>query len=159
MADFDNSFLSEQDTTSAHEDALVFEIEGQPIGWRASGLALKRAADAGLEAGRLLYDLQKLFTADVDEEDLEEMTEEEIEEELSMSGGMADMMDVVAKLTWVGALHFEPNAKQEVILSILDTSNVGEVPVGDMLTRIFPALEEDDTAGKATEEAEETSES
>ena len=156
MPDFDNSFLSETDTQSAHEDALVFEIAGQPIGWRASGLALKRAADAGLETGQLIFDLQQLFAADVDEEDLEEMGEEEVEEELEMSGGIADMMDVVAKLVWTGALHFEANAKRDVILSILDTSNVGEVPVGEMLTRIFPALKGEENSGKGQGETSES---
>ncbi|MFB6350733.1 MAG: serine/threonine protein kinase, partial [Bradymonadaceae bacterium] len=45
------------------------------------------------------------------EEDLEEMDEEEIEESLEMQGGVAQMMDVAAKLVWAGALHFEENAR------------------------------------------------
>jgi len=154
--DFDNSFLSDPDATPAHEDALVFEVSGQKIGWRASGLALKRASDQGLEVGELLADLQTLFSADIDEEDLEEMDEGEIEEEVQMEGGVAQLLDVAAKLVFVGALHFNAAVRQDVILSILDTSNVGDLPLDRMLQRIFPALEEEGEAGKGKEAASES---
>jgi len=153
---FDNSFLAQEDHPSAHEDALVFSIGEQKIGWRASGLALKRASDAGMEVGELLVDLQHLFAADLDEEALEEMSEEEVEEALEMQGGMADMMETAAKLVWLGALHFEPNARREVILSIIDSSNLGAVPLGEMLQRVFPALEDEGGSGKKPEEASES---
>lgn len=157
MPDFDNSFLSQEDHPSVHEDALVFSINSQTIGWRASGLALKRASDKGMEAGQLLADLQMLFSADIDEEDLEGLDEEEIEakleEELEMQAGIADFIGVVAKLVWLGTLHFEPEAKQEAVLGLLDTSNVDEAPVEDMLSKVFPAIDDEvDDMGKGQKE-------
>ncbi|MCS4087303.1 hypothetical protein GGQ10_002129 [Salinibacter ruber] len=157
MPDFDNSFLSEENA-STHEDALVFELAGHKVGWRASGLALKRASDQGMEVGELLADLQTLFSADLDEEDLEDMSEEEIEEALQVDGGVAQMMDLAAKLVWTGALHFEENAKREVILAMIDPESVGELPMDDMLTRVFPALE-DEVDGDMGKGQGETSES
>jgi len=140
MPDFDNSFLAQDDHPSVHEDAIVFEIKGQPVGWRASGLALKRAADQGHDVGEILADLQVLFSADVDKAELEEMSEEEIEEELDTDVGMADFYSVVAKTIWVGVLHFEPNARQNAVLGLLDAESIADVPTERMLSKIFPAL-------------------
>jgi len=155
MPDFDNSFLAEEDHAAVHEDAIVFEIKGQPIGWRASGLALKRAADQGHDVGEILADLQILFGSDIDEDELEDMSEEEIEEELNVDVGMSDFYEVVAKTVWVGVLHFEPNAKQENILGLLDAESVGDVPTERMLSKIFPALTGEGTEGKEQGESPE----
>lgn len=151
MSDFDNSFLTEAaDDESVHEDALVFELApDQPVGWRPSGLALKRAADNGLELGEILEDLQELFAADIDEEELEEMDEEEIDEELDVGVGFAQFIDLVGKLVWLGALHFEPNADRSKVLAAIDAKRLEEIPVDQMLARIFPALtEQEETEGK-----------
>lgn len=148
MPDFDNSFLAQDDHPSVHEDAIVFEIKGQPIGWRASGLALKRAADQGHQMGEILADLQKLFAADIDEEELEGMSEEEIEEELEIEVGMSDFYEVVAKTVWIGVLHFEPGARQENVLGLLDADSIEDVPVDRMLSKIFPALTGEEGSGK-----------
>lgn len=152
MPDFDNSFLAEEDHPAVHEDAIVFELNGQPIGWRASGLALNRAADHGLQAGELLADLQLLFSAGVDEEDLEDLSEEEIEEELELGTNISDFFSVVAKTIWIGVLHFEPGARQQNILALLDPESIEEVPVERMLSKIFPAIDEEmgEAEGKAT---------
>jgi len=153
MSDFDNSFLAEEDHAAVHEDAIVFEIKGQHIGWRASGLALKRAADQGHDIGEILADLQVLFSADVDKEKLEDMSEEEIEEELETDVGMADFYSVVAKTMWIGVLHFEPNAKQENVLGLLDAESIEDVPVERMLSKIFPALTDEADSGKGKGES------
>jgi hypothetical protein len=158
MQDFDNSFLTENDHPAVHEDAFVFEIKGQAIGWRASGLALKRASDQGVEVGELLADVQQVFSAaDLDEEDIEEMSEEEMGEVLMESGGVAYVLDVAATVIWIGALHFNANVRQEAVLSILDFSMLGDLPINEMVSRIFPEIEdEEETAGKETEEDSES---
>ncbi|WP_251961576.1 hypothetical protein [Salinibacter ruber] len=147
MNDFDNSFLTDNDHPAAHEDAIVFEVKGNAVGWRASGLALKRAADKGMEAGDLLSKLQRLFGSGIDPEELEGLSEEEaqelVEEELEMTGGMSDFLTVVADLVWLGTLHFEPGAKREALLGLIDPQNAGEVPVERMLSKVFPAVEEE----------------
>lgn len=154
MPDFDNSFLVEDsDDESVHEDALVFELApDQPIGWRASGLAIERAADRGLQVGEILEDLQNLFTADISEEELEDMSEEEIEQELDVGGGFAEFISLVGKLVWLGALHFEPNVSHNRVLAAIDAESLEEIPLDQMLSRIFPALTEEsadeETAGK-----------
>lgn len=153
MPDFDNSFLAQDDHPSVHEDAIVFELKGQPVGWRASGLALKRAADQGHQMGEIIADLQKLFAADVDEEDLEDMDEEEIEEELEVEVGMSDFYEVVAKTIWIGVLHFEASARQENVLGLLDADSIEDVPVERMLSKIFPALTDEDDSGKGKGES------
>jgi len=142
MPDFDNSALTSVPTPD-EEDALMFEISGYTLGWRASGLALQRASDRGVEVGEILADLQRLFAADVDEEDLEDLDEEEIEEKLEMQGGMADFMGVVTKLTWLGAIHFEEQIQLDAIRAILDMENAGDLPLDQMLTRIFPAIDDE----------------
>lgn len=151
MPDFDNSFLSQEDHPAVHEDALVFELNGQTLGWRASGLALKRAADQGTDVGEVLVDLQTLFAADLEEEDLEEMSEEEIEEAMEIQAGVADFLSLVAKTVWIGTLHFEPGARRENVLAILDASVVEEVPLEKMLSKIFPAIEDEVSEGKEPE--------
>jgi len=153
MPDFDNSFLVEDSgDESVHEDALVFELApDQPVGWRASGLALKRAADRGLEIGEILEDLQLLFAADFDEEELEDMDEEEIEEELEVDTGFVDFIDLVGKLVWLGALHFEPNVSRKMVLAAIDAESLEEIPLDAMLQRVFPAIQdevEESDAGK-----------
>ncbi|MCS4139593.1 hypothetical protein GGQ13_003048 [Salinibacter ruber] len=155
MPDFDNSFLVEDaGDDSIHEDALVFELaEGQPVGWRASGLAIKRASDKGMELGQILEDLRKLFGSSVSEEELEEMSEEEIEEELEGGASFAQLVDLVGKLTWLGALHFEPNVSRRRVLAAMDSESLARVPLEEMLSKVFPALseevEEKEEEGKA----------
>jgi hypothetical protein len=151
--DFDNSALTSVPTPS-EDDALMFELSGYTLGWRASGLSLQRASDRGVEVGELLADLQRLFSADISEEDLDEMDEEEIEEALEMEGGIADFLSVIAKLVWVGALHFEEEVSLDAIRAILDVEAVGDVPVDLMLSKIFPAIEDEmgDDSGKKTQE-------
>lgn len=153
MPDFDNSFLAEDDHPAVHEDALVFEVAGQKLGWRASGLALKRASDHGTEVGEILTDLQMIFTSDLSQEDLEEMSEEEIEAALDAQAGISDFIAMIAKAVWVGVLHFEPNARQENVLALIDTESLEDVPFEQMLSKIFPALEE--AAEDSGEEVEE----
>lgn len=158
MADFSNSFLAEDDHAAVHEDALVFEINDQTLGWRPSGLALKRASDQGHDIGEILAGLQTLFHSDLSEEDLEEMSEEEVEEALEVQGGLADLLSLVAKVIWIGTLHFEPESRQENVLALLNAENVRDVPLEEMLSRIFPAIEEEASdedeadSGKAQEE-------
>ena len=153
MPDLDNSALTSVPTPS-QEDALMFELKGYTLGWRASGLALQRASDRDVEVGELLADLQMLFSADIDEGQLEDMSEEEIEEKLEMQGGVADFLSIVAKLIWTGALHFESDVDLDAIRAILDVEAVEEVPVDLMLSKIFPAIEDEMGAesGKKTQE-------
>jgi hypothetical protein len=151
-SDFDNSALTSV-PTPGEDDALMFEVGGYTLGWRASGLALQRASDRGLEVGELLHELQTLFSADIGEEDLEEMSEEDIQEEIEMEGGVADFLSIVAKLIWTGALHFESDVDLDAIRAILDVEAVGDVPVDLMMSKIFPALEDEmgDEPGKKTQ--------
>jgi hypothetical protein len=151
-SDFDNSALTSV-PTPGEDDALMFEVSGYTLGWRASGLALQRASDRGLEVGELLHELQTLFSADINESDLEEMDEGEIEQEIEMEGGVADFLSIVAKLIWTGALHFESDVDLDAIRAILDVEAVGDVPVDLMMSKIFPALEDEmgDESGKKTQ--------
>lgn len=143
MPDLDNAALTEVPTPSA-DDALMFELNGYTLGWRPSGLALKRAADRGLEIGEILVDLQKLFTSDVDPEDLKEMSEEELEEaNLGATGGFSDLTDIVAELVWLGTLHFEPEVRQDAILALIDPESMEDLPVDRMMQRLFPAIKDE----------------
>jgi len=147
MADFDNADLTSVPTPEA-DDALMFEISGLTIGWRPSGLALDRAQSQGVSVGEILVDLEALFASDLTEEDLEEMGEEEVQEALDEEATLSDTLGVVAKLVWVGALHFEESVQKDAVQAIIDPENVGDVPVEEMLARIFPALEEERAEGK-----------
>lgn len=158
MADFDNAELTSVPTPE-EDDALMFELAGLTIGWRASGLALERASDRGVEAGQLLDSVQTLFGAGIDPDDFEDLSEEELEEKAQeeLEGDLADMLAVVADLIWLGALHFEAGIKRNAVLAILDPENVEGVPIDLMLSRIFPAIEEE--VGDLGKEPKETSES
>jgi hypothetical protein len=61
---------------------------------------------------------------------------------------------VIGKLLWVGALHFEPNARLGSVLRLLDAEAASQVPTEQMLQRIFPALREEDPVGKEKEGTE-----
>jgi hypothetical protein len=148
VPEFDNSFLAEEDHSALHADALVLEVRGQTIGWRPSGLALRRAADKGEPVGALLEDLQTLFGVDLSEEKIETMSDEEIAEAAEVEGDPADFLVVIGKLLWVGALHFEPNARLDSVLRLLDAEAASQVPTEQLLQRIFPALREEDPVGK-----------
>lgn len=154
----DNSALTEVPTPDS-DDALMFDLGGYTLGWRPSGLALQRASDKGMELGEILADLQTLFASDIDlddfdEEELEEMSEEELEEELDtdLSSGFSDLTSVYAKLIWLGALHFESGIKLDAVLAIIDPESLEDVPVDEMLQRVFPALAEEVDEETADEE-------
>jgi len=153
--DFDNAELTSVPTPEA-DDALMFELSGLTIGWRPSGLALNRAQSHGVEVGEILGKLQVIFSADISEEELEEMSEEEIAEAMDADATLADAMEVVALLVWTGALHFEEGSSLEAVQAIIDPENVGDIPVEQMLGRIFPALEEERAEGKAQPETSTT---
>jgi len=155
MADFDNAELTSVPTPEA-DDALMFELSGLTIGWRPSGLALQRAQSQGVSVGEILSDLEALFASDLTEEDLEEMSEEEIAEALDSEATLADTLGVVALLVWLGALHFEASVQKEAVQAIIDPDNVGDVPVEKMLARIFPVLEEERAEGNAQPETSTT---
>jgi Pyruvate/2-oxoacid:ferredoxin oxidoreductase gamma subunit len=161
---FDNGRLTEADTEIAHEDALVFDLGALTIGWKPSGLALKRASKQGVEAGEILDTLRGNADAallrevleETGKEDLGQLEEEDIEalpeaqrEALGdlLGGSLASQVEMVATLVWVGVLHFEPNAKQEAILSVLDPAAIEELPIDAMFERIFPALSEVEVGG------------
>ncbi|MCS3827444.1 hypothetical protein GGP85_002914 [Salinibacter ruber] len=156
----DNSALTEVPTPDS-TDALMFDLGDYTLGWRPSGLALERASDKGMELGEILADLQTLFASDIDlsdfdEEELEEMSEEEIEEELEgdLSSGFSDLTSVYAKLVWLGALHFEAGIKLDAILAIIDPESLEDLPIDQMLQRVFPAIQ-DEMGEDEMEEAEE----
>jgi hypothetical protein len=152
MSAFDNSSLTSVPVPE-EEDALMFDVGDYTLGWRASGLALERASAQGVEVGELLADLQRLFASDLDEKDLEETDEDELEEELEMEGGVSDLLGIVGTVIFVGALHFEPQIERDAILAILGVDAINDVPVDEMLSRIFPAIQdEEDTVGKGKEE-------
>lgn len=140
MADFDNSALTSVPTPD-EDDALMFDVAGYTLGWRPSGLALKRASDKGMELGEILVDLQTLFESDVDTEDLDE--EDIDEEDLDLSSGFSDLTSVYAKLIWLGTLHFEAQIKLEAILALIDPGSLEDVPVDEMLSRVFPAIQDE----------------
>lgn len=153
----DNAKLTEVPTPSSDE-ALQFDLGEYTIGWRPSGLALQRASEKGMELGEILADLQALFDADIDAEELAEEdleSGEEVIEEIDTTG-FSNLTGVYAKLIWLGALHFEREIKIEAILALIDPEAIEDLPIGLMLDRAFPAIQdeaeeetdEDDTAGK-----------
>jgi hypothetical protein len=176
MPQFDNAKLTDTDSEIAHEDALVFDLvpggeNGLTIGWKPSGLALKRAKSDGVEAGEILdtlrgnadpqvvqdilSDLDTDDLTDLDEEDISDLDEEQREALGDLLGsGLSDQIDMIATLVWIGTLHFEPNAKRETILSILDPQSVEELPVDRMFERIFPVLSEIDDPADTAEDGE-----
>jgi hypothetical protein len=159
MSDFDTSVLTEVQSPEP-DDVIAFELQGYTIGWRADGLALRRAADRGVEVGEILQQLDSLFSVDIDPEELEDLSEEEIEdlveERMETDSSVSGFVSTVVTLIWLGTLRFEPDAKQEAIASLIDLKEIENVPIDEMLAKIFPKIEDElDGAGSEEGNAEE----
>jgi hypothetical protein len=149
MNDLQNADLTTT-PTPREDDALQFELSGYRIGWRPSGLALERAADQGVELGQILRDVSDLHALTQAEEENGEWTDEELRE-LNLTA--ARIMTMVARIVWLGGLHFEKDFSYEAVLSLLDWDAIEALPLAAMVERMIPRLEDEagdvDTAGKA----------
>jgi hypothetical protein len=160
----DNAKLT--DVPAPAEDALKFDLAGYTIGWKVDGLALKRAAERGVEVGQVLDDIQRIFAAqaqNLSDEELEEIVPEgeelpDIAPEESEEVTLSEITDVFARLIWVGALRFEPNVKREAILALVSPDVLADIPTDRMLGQLVPAAEEEmdvsGAEGKETDRAE-----
>ncbi|AFH22424.1 hypothetical protein OSG_eHP25_00015 [environmental Halophage eHP-25] len=148
MSEFDNSALTEVQTPRS-EDALQFELKGNTIGWYPSGLALQRAKDRGIELEDILdgiFQLQRV-TEKVDNLDEDEEIDEELVSEL-IQAQTSDVLITIAKLVWVGGLHFEPNFSLEAVLSLLELEDLEDLPMELMMQKILPEVDEASDSGK-----------
>lgn len=152
---FDNEALSDiaSEDVLQEGDVLTFEVEyggdTHTIGWRADGLALQRAADQGLEVGEILEKVTRLATTtelteelsdDLDEEEVEELVQEIEDTGLEMS----EYVELVAEIVWIGWLRIDPSMPFEAVLALIDQRTIAEdIPLGSMLDRLMPAVEEE----------------
>jgi len=125
---FDNSVFTEPQ--SAEDKALTFELSGHEVGWLADALAIERAKDRGAQLGEILGELQKL---------------DEIEDAASVeeaANRFADMYPAIARLVWFGMLRFNEDVSFEAILGAIDNDSLEELPLEEMMDRIFPDEDE-----------------
>ena len=126
---FDNDAFTEVQTTE--DRALTFEVAGHKVGWLVDGLAIERARDRGHELGEILSELQKLDEIE-DAESVEEA-----------ANRFADMYPAVARLVWLGMLRFNEDTSYDAVLGIVDNDTIEDLPMGDMMDRIFPGEDEE----------------
>lgn len=126
---FDNDAFTE--VQPAEKRALTFELAGRGVGWLADALAIERARDRGQQLGEILGELEKL-------DDIENASS--IEE---AANRFADMYPAVARLVWFGMLRFNEEVSYEAILSVLDNDTLAELPLAEMMERIFPEQDEE----------------
>jgi len=157
MTDFDNAALTSVQDPDA-SDVLAFEVGGITVGWRADGLALKRASDRGVEVGEVLQSLARLDEAqdlmgELEDAD-DEAEAEALTEQLEETGlSMAAFLEVVATIVWVGALRINEDVRRDAILSLMDMETVAELPLEVMLDRLVPEVEDEmDSSGKGKRE-------
>lgn len=130
---FDNDAFTE--VQSAEDRALTFELGGHEVGWLADGLAIERAKSQGHELGEILSQLSAL-------DDIE--SAETMED---AANGFAGMYPAVARLCWLGMIRFNKDVTQEAILSVIDLDAIEEIPIGEMMDRIFPSEDEETPEG------------
>jgi hypothetical protein len=150
------------DTDTAKDRALPVEIRGKELPWLIDGKSIrvmKTRHDTDLEdILSAAYDLALQGAAvqgsELAEKELEDLSEEQIEglrAEADAAGVMelTDMYEAVGRLLWAGALRFEPELSEEAICGLVGPDNIGDLPIGKMISRAFPE-EKDQTAGKAS---------
>lgn len=130
---FDNDAFTE--VQSAEDKALTFELGGHQVGWLADGLAIERAKDQGHELGEILSQLTAL----------DEIEDAKTVEDAANS--FAGMYPAVARLCWLGMLRFNEDVTHEAILSAIDLDAIEEIPIGEMMSRIFPDSDEETPEG------------
>jgi len=153
---FDNADLTSVPAPD-EKDIIAFEVKGYTLGWRADGLAIQRASDRGLEVGQILDDITRLGQAEEIREELQEVeSEEEIDtealeslEEVGLQ--MGEYVRLVARIVFVGAIRIEPAISWEAVLSLVDMHSIGDLPLEEMVSRLVPEIEEEDTVGKDPE--------
>jgi hypothetical protein len=126
---FDNSAFSAPQ--SAEDKALVFELNGQKVGWLVDGLAIQRATAKGHQLGDILSELQSLDAL---------QRAESVQE---AANAFAGVYPALAKLIWLGMLRFSEDVSQEAILGALDVASLDEIPVAEMMQQIFPSRDEE----------------
>jgi hypothetical protein len=126
---FDNSAFTEPQ--SAEDKALVFELSGHEVGWLVDGLAIQRAAGRGHQLGDILSELQSLDAL------------KQAENVQEAANRFADVYPALAKLVWLGMIRFNEDVSQDAILGALDNDAMGEIPVAEMMERIFPSQDEE----------------
>jgi hypothetical protein len=95
------------------------------------GLAIQRATNKGHQLGDILSELQSLDAL---------QRAESVQE---AANSFANVYPALAKLVWLGMLRFSEDVSQEAILGALDTDALDEIPVAEMMERIFPSQDEE----------------
>jgi len=133
MPDFDSFDAL---TEVPEERALAVELSGNTFPWLPEGLAIKRAEDRGWTLGEILEQLEvldELADAEGDEDaDIKEVAD-------TMSG----VYPAVARLTWFGFLQFDETVEYDAVLGIVGPSTLSELPIGEMMNRVFPGEDEE----------------
>jgi hypothetical protein len=147
MTDFQNADLTTVPTPS-EEDALAFTLKGYRLAWRASGLALKRASDRGVELEDVFDGIMQLGALADEVSETGEASLDDIDAD-ALQATTTNMLVTMARLVWLGGLHFEADLNLEAILSLVDLKSAEELPLEAMVEQILPTIEDELDSGKA----------
>jgi len=134
MSQFD-SF--DQITSSREERALTIEVSGLRFPWLVDGKAIEAARDQGHQLGDALDELSVLDQA--------------LEESADMSdvaNHYGDIYSAVAKLLWMGFVGFKTDLSLTDASGLVDASTISELPLEQMMDRIFPSADEQEEDGE-----------
>lgn len=126
MADFDSFDALTNDPL---DRAMEVQVQGLTLPWLVDGLAIKRAQREGHELGEILAELGKLQGVD-EEESVEDLV-----------NNFSGVYDAAARLLWLGFLRFE-QVDYDSVLGLVGPDTIGDLPLGEMMTRLFPEMEE-----------------
>lgn len=132
MPNFD-SFDALTDSPKAR--AYSIEIQGLTLPWLVDGLAIERARQHGKELGDILSELEALDEI------------KRAENPADVATAFTGVYNALARLLWLGFLRFEPSLDYNTVLGLVGPDTLEEVPVAQMMDRLFPQ-DEDDSAGK-----------
>jgi len=127
---------------TAEDKAFTFELSGNEVHWLVDGLAIERARAQGHELGEILSELEVLDT-------LAQAEGDEDADVVEVANDMASVYPAVARLLWLGMIRFNEDVTHEALLSVVGPGNLSEIPLGELMQRLFPeADEEAPTEGK-----------
>jgi hypothetical protein len=149
------------DTDTAEDRALTIQLRGKSVPWLIDGKAIRVLKQRhGTDLSEILDAAQSLAlqaasvqSAALSEEEIAQLPDEEQQALREAEGDvmeLTEMYETVGLLLHAGAVRFEPDLQEEAVCGLVGPDNVGELPIGEMISRAFPEEEEDDTAGKAT---------
>lgn len=131
-----------------YDKALVIEIDGHKLPWKIDGLSLERASDRGVELGEIISSIAKM------EQVMNINEETEDPEDLERIGfGVTDFVRAMARLVWIGVLRFEPEAKLQAVLGLMDFETASELPIGKLVDRIQGQVPDEEAEGHDEGEA------